>query len=316
MLLVMAALAPNPIWWMIAAVGAGMNGVAVASNGWLMPVRGLTERSIRHEPMHKFTRYKWLCDVIPTGLGKASVGDFILCAGVLGAWATRWHFSYPAIACMMGLAWWSCGSAGGFRLFEKWPKEARKDARKNIPIVLVLMTIGNFLNVRGCSIAQMNASTLDIQQAMNPRRAVIKHDAVAHLRSLGSIAPPPFQILTRLRMEEAKRMAEMKRAEDLRLKGEAVRAILNVPPPDWVQISRKMTREGPYCHVQCSVHHGAVYDRETLPEICRANWIPPQTERVPGWYPIEGTDQEITAMWPGPATPGFSSYKLYWKDKQ
>lgn len=314
--LVMVAVSPNPVWWIVAALGAGANGVAVAANGWKMPVRGKVDESIRHVPMTEHTRRKWLADIIPVGFGKASVGDFFIAAGIMGAWATRSQFSLAAVATLAVLAWWGSGWTRGFGLFSKWPAEARRDARKNIPIVLVLMLIGNLVNIRGCTIGELKASTKDIAVAIKPIPNVeAKPQPESKYRFLGELAPPPSQVLTRLHREEAER--EAKRQADIvvtkrQIANDATaKFFLNALNTVMVPVE---SRKGPFCHVTCVGHHGQMWDRETLPEYCTANWIPPNLASMPGWDNFGKYD--ATTFRPGPAMAGFEKYQLYWKNER
>lgn len=320
--LVMTWAAPDPTWWMIAALGIGANGVVVAANGWRMPVRAKIDTTIRHCAMTASTRRKWLGDIIPTGFGKASIGDFLICAGILGGYATRNQFDAAKIVALLCLAWWASGWVKGFGLFEKWPAEARRDCRKNIPIVVVLMIVGNLLNVRGCGSRDLRADVKAVEAAVAPK--LVAHVAAKpqpKWRSLGNLVAPPPEVLTRLRQETTKKQ---KREEAAVLKAidEAVKAAqakivttnqgfsLTMPSP-----TPKGARKGPFCRLTCAAHHGGEYDVETLPQACAANWIPPDAQQVPGWYAIS-EKQEQTVAWPGPANAGFESYKLYLSDLQ
>jgi hypothetical protein len=77
---------------------------------------------------------------------------------------------------------------------------------------------------------------------------------------------------------------------------------------------KRAARKGPYCRVTCAVHHGSRYDVETDESLCKANWIPPDADAVPGW--INQGDFDYKQPWPGPAGGDFQSYKLYWADIQ
>jgi hypothetical protein len=65
-----------------------------------------------------------------------------------------------------------------------------------------------------------------------------------------------------------------------------------------------------------AAHHDERYDVETVPQLCRANWIPPTATFVPGWFDGGMDKLEITQLWPGPAQQGFEYYKLYWSGLQ
>jgi hypothetical protein len=307
---VMVCATSNPAWWMLVALGIGANGLVTAANGWKMPVRGRIEESIRHTPMITTTRHSWLGDVIPTGLGKASVGDFLLAAGMLGAYATRSQLSYASTIALFGLAWWASGWVKGFCLFEKWTAEARRDCRKNIPIVLVLMLIGSALHIRGCSVGELQGSTKAIESAIGSRgtsQAKNKAALQSKWRDLGPLAAPPWETLTRLKRETAKQEQKLVREA-------AVEAVAGVTFT--VKQTPKSARIGPFCRVTCAAHHGGEYDVETVPELCRANWIPPGAFYVPGWYSEASDNLEYTNPWPGPAQQGFGSYRLYWSTLQ
>lgn len=207
--LVMVCLTSNPLWWMLVALGIGANGVVCAANGWKMPVRGVLEETIRHRPMEATTRHKWLGDFIPTGFGKASIGDFLLAAGMLGAIAARAYIPTEKVIAALCLFWWGSGWVKGFGLFEKWTAEARRDARKNIPIVLLLLVIGNLLHVRGCSISELHASASSMRGTLGSGVSLktIKNPPQAKWRDLGKVLAPT-DFLKRLRIEEADRDAK------------------------------------------------------------------------------------------------------------
>jgi hypothetical protein len=182
-----------------------------------MPVRGCMQETIRHVPMTTDTRRKWLGDIIPTGFGKASVGDFLIAAGLMGGWATRAEFAYAKLAAVFCLAWWASGWFRGFGLFEKWPKEARRDARKNILIMLVLMAVGNLVNLRGCSIGAMSASLKGAGDALLAKELPASTSKPeSKWRDLGKIIAPSHEIFTRLRQETAKREQEAREAQKVR----------------------------------------------------------------------------------------------------
>lgn len=204
--LVMVCLTSNPLWWMLIALGAGANGVVCAANGWKMPVRGVIEETIRHRPMETTTRHKWLGDFIPTGFGKASIGDFILAAGMLGAITARAYIPAENMIAALCLFWWGSGWVKGFGLFEKWTMEARRDARKNIPIVIMLLVIGNLLHVRGCSVGELHASARGALGSGDSLKA-IKSPSQAKWRDLGKVLAPT-DFLKRLRVEQADRDAK------------------------------------------------------------------------------------------------------------
>lgn len=312
--LVMTALAPNPLWWIIAALGAGANGLVVAANGWKMPVKGKLEETARHTPMTAATKRKWLADVVPVGFGTASIGDFFIAAGVMGGWATRSRFSYASIAILAVLMWWGSGWTKGFGLLDKWPAEARRDCKKNIPIVFVLMVLGNLVNIRGCTIGELRASTKDIAAAITPAPTpTVKPIQESKYRSLGELAPLTSKVLTRLHREEsdreAKRRADIVMTRKQLAQDAYAKFYINLLSAHEHAVLSE-TRKGPFCHVTCLVHHGTSYDRETLPEFCNANEIP-HTDSTPGWDTFLGYDAMTSR--PGPTTAGFHSYKLYWK---
>jgi Family of unknown function (DUF5317) len=308
-ILVMVCVMSNPAWWMLVALGVGANGLVLAGNNWKMPVRGSVEETIRHAPMGNGTRHRWLGDIIPTGFGKASVGDVLLAAGILGVSATRGALAH--VIAVLCLAWWASGWAKGFRLFEKWTAEARSDCRKNIPIVMILMLIGNLLNFKGCSVGALRASAEGVGAAMSSRQAPkpsIKPPS--KWRDLGAIASPSPGSLRRLRELTAKQEEETKKEAATKSVATAQNSLTSM-----FSASPKSARSGPFCRVTCAAHHGGQYDVETVPELCRANWIPPTAQWVPGWYAISDKE-EITNPWPGPAQSGFEKYKLYWSGIQ
>lgn len=214
---VMVCVTSNYAWWMVVAVGIGANGIAVAANGWKMPVRGQLEEGIRHAPMTGSTRFKCFGDVIPVGFGKASIGDFLIWAGLMGVWATRGSIPYEKLVAASCLLWWASGWAKGFNLFKKWPAEARRDARKNIPIVLVLMALGNLVNLRGCSFGDLRASAESLEGIAASAPSPVKPKVIAQekWRDLGKLAPLSPAFLTRLKLESAANVREGKaRAEE------------------------------------------------------------------------------------------------------
>lgn len=331
--LVMVCVEPNPAWWMIMVLGMGANGVVVAANGWKMPARGLLEESIRHTPMTGSTRWKWLGDIIPTGLGKASVGDFLLAAGLMGAWATRGEMPYSKTAALACLLWWGSGWARGFGLFEKWPKEARRDCRKNIPIVLALMALGNLLNVRGCSFGALHASEKSLGSAFaSEKHSQPKIEPESKWRDLGKLASPSHELLKRLRIDEAKRKAEAQKIARSQFIGWSQSASGTLQPIGFNATTGQLipisfaevpgiapygSRKGPFCRVTCSFHHkdnqgAGTGDVEVDADYCKTQRIDPVAAEVMGWHPINA-QYEQKSPWPGPAQGGLDSYKLYWK---
>jgi Family of unknown function (DUF5317) len=316
--LVEVALGNNPLWPALLLTGLAANGLVIAVNGWKMPVRGRGEEGIRHTAMTSATRLRWLGDIIPVGLGIASIGDFLLIAGMLGIWANRSRNYAEAVAlCALGL--WVVGWSRGFNLFGKWTVEERKDTKKNIPIVILLMIAGNLMHARGCSVGELQASAKDVETALASKEvAGVEIKPAPKWRNLGKLAAPPPQMLRRMREDTAKQ--EQKNREN-------VTKVFSQPLTHSVAVvngnmfiarsqpTAKSGRSGPFCRVTCAAHHGGEYDVETLPEACKANWIPPTAIFVPGWYAVSDKE-EVASDWPGPAEKGFSSYKLYWSDLQ
>lgn len=74
----------------IETVGAMSNMAAVWANGGKMPVLGERRFSRLHQPMRKSTRFKFLCDWVPTGLGKVSLGDVLIWIGILSFCLASW----------------------------------------------------------------------------------------------------------------------------------------------------------------------------------------------------------------------------------
>lgn len=310
--LVMVSINPNPWWWMLTALGMGANGLVVAANGWKMPVRGSLNETVRHCPMVISTRHKWLGDVIPVGFGKASIGDFLLCAGLLGVYSTRDFISLNVLAGVT-ILWWSTGWIKGFKLLEKWTAEARRDCMKNIPIVMVLMLAGNLLSIRGCSAGEMQASVKRLAEAATPvsiPKGKVKPES--KMRDLGTIIAPPPASLRRLREETAKSEQERKKLAVMPFVSET-----SFRPMFIQNIAKVGTRKGPFCHVTCAVHHNDHYEAEVKKEFCNANWIPPTAQYVQGWgvSKVINDIYEYNNPWPGPAVEGFHSYKLYWSEK-
>jgi uncharacterized membrane protein len=324
MALVMVCVLPNPLWAMVLVIGIGANGLVCAANEWKMPVRVKPwqpfDEGIRHARMGVDTRYKWLADVIPTGFGKASIGDIVLAAGAMGLIATRGRMPYAKVIAVLCVVWWGSGWAKGFSLFSKWTVEARRDAAKNIPITIVLLTLGNLLNVRGCGVGDMRASAESIADAITPEDRP-KVDT-SKWRDLGKLMAPAPELFRRLREDTAKRDRQEteKALNELLAKQIPALQTFTVNGQIYVSFSQprptlKAARSGPFCRVTCSAHHGAQYDVETLPEACKANWIPPTATNVPGWIAISDKEEQANP-WPGPATAGFEKYKLYWSSLQ
>jgi hypothetical protein len=173
-------------------------------------------------------------------------------------------------------------------------------------------------NVGGCRGGELRASAESAEAAIfSPPIQKPNTKPQSKWRDLGALASPPFQVLTRLKKETAQ------------YERESAVAAINARDPDAFttpslasllsslsvsNVSEKSARKGPFCRVTCAAHHGGVYDVESLPELCRANWIP-KTYLVPGWYSVSDKE-EITYAWPGPAYPGFENYKLYWSGVQ
>lgn len=203
------------------------------------------------------------------------------------------------------LQWWVMGALGGFHLWERLPRQAKRWLR--IYGWLTLLTAGGAASVatsKGC-----------VNLGQGQATAVAKYleggvPVAGKAHSLGNVAPPQ-EFLTRLKAVTAKQ-------EKLREAESRVRVVQAIADAMTFRLNHSSTvglsRKGPFCHVTCMVHHGSTYDRETLPEFCRANWIPPDAHAVPGWYPLNDT-MEYTAAWPGPADGGFDNYKLYWTEK-
>lgn len=305
--LLMVVTGNDKLWPVVLLTGMIANGLVIGINRWKMPVWGRKEEGARHTPMTPDTRLWWLGDVIPVGMGIASIGDFLIMAGWLGVWINRSTAPYIETIAMFTFGLWTLGWAGGFNLKEKWTVEERRDSRKNIPILMILILLGNLFGVRGCGRSEMAASiksTLSLKPIPEIKQASVPVSVtVKHWRSLGEVAlqPPPFEVLKRLKREN-------ERQERARVREAAIAAV--VQGGMWSVVTKRV-RTGPACHVTCTGCHGQ-WDRETLPEFCKANWISPRAAWVPGWDDISD-GYEVTTGRPGPATLGFKSYKLYWK---
>lgn len=308
----------DPLWWTLLGIGIGANGLVCAANDWKMPVRGRHAEGPRHTPMTQFTRYKWLGDVIPTGFGKASVGDFFICAGFLGSWVHLTDVTYVATVVIGGYLIWTFGWSQGFGLRDKLDTSAVADTKKNIPIMVTLMLVGNLIGFHGCSVKEIAASFENIRDVLPAPK--VSSVPLSEMHSLGKLVEPEFITQTRQKAETGKQAVERSIAAALdRFKpltitsasGQTVTVAFTLTGTR----TMKAARSGPFCRMTCTAHHGGMYDVETLPEACRANWIPPTAEYVPGWYSMSDT-MEITNPWPGPAQKGFESYKLYWSDRQ
>jgi hypothetical protein len=222
------------------------------------------------------------------------------------------------------IGWWASGAIAGFRIWEKLPRKVVKAL--SLCAVLTLFASGGVVGVasmRGCvTMAGMKA----VAEAASRSAAQVTAPSVErvpdHSRSLGKVADPPFEMLTRLRKETAKQERKAAKAKA----AEAVNAVISglitfshtgiITSMAPLQMTPKSERSGPFCRVTCAAHHGGEYDVETLPELCRANWIPPSAIFVPGWHDFGSSKFEISAPWPGPAQSGFEKYKLYWSDLQ
>jgi hypothetical protein len=203
--LLMAAVGNDPLWPLVLCAGVIANGLVMGLNGWKMPVRRRIEEGVRHTPMMPSTRLKFLGDIIPTGSGLASVGDFLLFAGALGMMGNRGHLGYAAAIALSAYGLWVVGWSGGFNLRDKWTPEERKDSRKNLPIVMALIIAGNLIGVRGCSLSDLRASATDIKGVIQPQE--VPHAAAkpsTKWRDLGKLAQPSFEMLTRLKRDTAK----------------------------------------------------------------------------------------------------------------
>lgn len=209
------------------------------------------------------------------------------------------------------LYYWFGGLIGGFRLWSKLPPWLRRWWRR-YALLTWLMTaggaaVGGIVVERGCvSLPQLAAAYV---VPTNPA----KFHSLGKVEASHDLPPIPFKILHRLHLEDAKRERERQQQETIRLHNDATIAT-NVffvdHPLDKVTINTDK-RKPPFCHVTCYGHHGGIYDRETLPEYCKANWIP-KTEWTPGWYHMPGTNEDWTTAWPGPTSTGFEKYVLYW----
>lgn len=314
-----AAAPPQCYWWAVLSVGVLLNGLVVGANAWKMPVMGRCEEGPRHQPMTRDTRLKWLADIVPTGLGRASFGDFAICAGILGVAANRGQVTLAMALVVAWLLPWISGCSGGFRLFEKWTREERRDARKNIPIVLTLVIIGNLLGIRGCSAPELRACARSAAAAVMPENEIAPPKTRLLTKLATQTAPPvtPFEVLRRLRREQSVR--DRQAVMDAVTQAKQPATLLIAASNDgsrWALTGTgvRLRNKGRACRITCLVHHNNTYDVETDESLCRANWIPPQSDIVPGWYVYAfDQDHEVRNPWPGPATKGFISYKLYWK---
>jgi hypothetical protein len=303
---IMALVSPNPLWFLVLGIGIAANGIVIATNQWKMPVYGRTVSSIIHKTMTPETRIKWLADIIPTGFGRASIGDVFIVAGLMGAVATWSSLTYVKLLALLCIVWWGSGWSRGFRLFEKWPKEIFRHSLKNVPIMVVLILVGSLLRIRGCSVGELRASAGNIGAAMSPQKLKAASQQSPKWRDLGTLAAPPPQFIRRPIEDTEKQRAEANK--------ELAIIAVTITAGGW-HPTQKAVRSGPFCRVTCTAHHGGQYDVETIPELCRANWIPPNTFKVPGWYAVSDKE-EVTIPWPGPAQKGFENYKLYWSELQ
>lgn len=90
------------VMWSVGAIGVALNNIAFWTNGGKMPAAGLTKEYPRHKQFGAATRFKYLCDVIPYGLGKMSVGDIFIYAFVLMLlWQLSWKGRAVAVAIVL-----------------------------------------------------------------------------------------------------------------------------------------------------------------------------------------------------------------------
>ena len=301
----------SPLWFVVLAIGIAANGLVVTLNKGKMPVYGRCEESARHQSMGPWTKQKWLADIIPIGIGKASVGDFLICAGLLGIMATgalEGWLTPLRLFIAGGFLYWFVGWAGGFKLLGK-AKEWRREAQKNFPIALMMLLVGHLLGVRGCDTGTLRALTRTSGE-------VTVKSPLPKWRSLGPILLPPRRIkpLSQIEREQQADLAKLEEQEKTQLREDVRASIAEFSrAPEVLQHSG--SRKGPFCRITCTVHHDDHYDVEVLPELCKVNWIPPDTTEVPGWWHDSTGRWEEMNLWPGPAQAGFHSYKLYWGDK-
>jgi hypothetical protein len=234
------------------------------------------------------------------------------------------------------LDWWLVGVTSGFHVWDKIPPKMARIIRRCFWLTLLCSGAGGSAAfMRGCvSLADVQAAAASVAAASAAGSVTVKPQQNYSLGKV-TLSPPPFKILTRLREETAKSESEKanarKAAEKVVAQAAAESPIFSfvVVLPNGQRetitmsnadatinhVTPKNARSGPFCRVTCAAHHGGEYDVETVPELCRANWIPPRAEWVPGWYELNET-KEMTSPWPGPAQVGFEKYKLYWSDLQ
>ena len=149
--------------------------------------------------------------------------------------------------------------------------------------------------------------------AIENQKVSIKPKPESKWRDLGSLAAPPPALLKRLREDTDKQ-------DRKELRDAAAKVVITADPSTrntlsfQLNVSHKAARKGPFCRVTCSGCHGQ-WDVETAPELCRANWIPPGAEYVPGWIAVSD-EYEVNNAWLVPASAGFENYKLYWSELQ
>lgn len=309
--LTFALTAREPLCFVVSLVGISCNLLVVAVNNWKMPVVGLFEDTEIHQRMILTTRCKWLGDVIPVGIGKASIGDFLICAGFLGVTATGaiegWVTPFRLFLAG-GVFYWLIGWANGFHFLDK-SREYRKQAAKNFPIALILICLGHLLGVRGCNVGTLQAlASGGGTTAMLPEKK--------QWRDLGTMLPPPRRIkpLNQIEREQQADLEKLRQQQQKEAREDAQRIINQFTRNPPVQHVEQATRKGPFCRITCTVHHNDHYDVEVMPELCKANWIPPTAAYVPGWWKLDQEGKwEAMNLWPGPAQTGFRTYKLYWK---
>lgn len=233
------------------------------------------------------------------------------------------------------MIFWILGFAIGFALLPKI-----KPYLHRIYIVPWLwpsvMTIGIGLGLglgRGCSFNSFDTFSLkELLSQLLPHQVSVSSSMHAS-EPVTSITPLVAtadldKILGGLKIRRHEDELRERRYEKRQLQQQATVALR---ASDYTTFAKHGTRKGPFCHLTCAVHHGTneehTWDAETLPEFCRANYLPP-AQHFPAWMQMldfgDGGRYERLNPYCGPIPSSdcegpnekhpVQSYKLYWKE--
>jgi hypothetical protein len=239
------------------------------------------------------------------------------------------------------MIFWALGFAVGFML---WPKI--RPYLHRIYVVpwfwpcLATITIGIGLGMgKGCTPTSFD--TFSLKELL---RQLLPHQVSAQTAPARSVTPiiananlPDVLGSLRKRRHEDELRERKQQTKQLRVDARMALSIAEAPTQLIDHIVVHGTRKGPFCHLTCAVHHGTtdehVWDAETLPEFCRANYLPPATH-FPAWTTMTfatfdgrtmkedkiDTLHDYCGPIPSPdCEPGggekhpLQSYRLYWK---